>query len=200
VGSPFSLQNSITTGILSDGPELGLEDSDMDYIQTDAVIHCGNSGGPLVNLVRGFIVLHSMKSDDTIIHHFYICYALCHAGRPGLTEKHIGVLMLQLSPSLIQNLKEREGGFPDVISGVYIYEVIPGGPASREAVRSDAPLSVTVRRKSEDVTLTVRLLRTLNDAPHCTWEPLKLLTCWCFGWLVPCITRFTINYSNDVID
>lgn len=33
--------------------------------------------------------------------------------------------------SLIQDLKERVGQFPDVSSGVYIYEVIPGTAASR---------------------------------------------------------------------
>lgn len=43
IGSPFALQNTVTTGIVStaqrDGKELGLTDSDMDYIQTDAIIN-----------------------------------------------------------------------------------------------------------------------------------------------------------------
>lgn len=43
IGSPFALQNTVTTGIVStaqrDGKELGLKDSDMDYIQTDAIIN-----------------------------------------------------------------------------------------------------------------------------------------------------------------
>lgn len=34
-------------------------------------------------------------------------------------------------PSLIRDLKKRESDFPDVISGVYVYEVIPGSAASR---------------------------------------------------------------------
>ncbi|XP_063739815.1 serine protease HTRA3-like isoform X2 [Eleginops maclovinus] len=45
IGSPFALQNTVTTGIVStaqrDGKELGIKDSDMDYIQTDAIINDG---------------------------------------------------------------------------------------------------------------------------------------------------------------
>lgn len=43
IGSPFSLQHTVTTGIVSTtqrgGKELGLRNSDMDYIQTDAIIN-----------------------------------------------------------------------------------------------------------------------------------------------------------------
>lgn len=50
LGSPFSLQNTVTAGIVSttqrEGRELGLKDSDMDYIQTDAIINVSHLGGP----------------------------------------------------------------------------------------------------------------------------------------------------------
>lgn len=49
LGSPFSLQNTVTAGIVSTtqrgGKELGLKDSDMDYIQTDAIINVSHGGG-----------------------------------------------------------------------------------------------------------------------------------------------------------
>lgn len=50
IGSPFSLQNTVTTGIVSTtqrgGKELGLRNSDMDYIQTDAIINVSHPPGP----------------------------------------------------------------------------------------------------------------------------------------------------------
>lgn len=50
IGSPFSLSQTMTTGIVSfKGRELGLHYRE-DYIQTDAAINPGNSGGPLLNI------------------------------------------------------------------------------------------------------------------------------------------------------
>lgn len=47
IGSPFSLQNTVTTGIVSTtqrgGKELGLRNSDIDYIQTDAIINVSDT-------------------------------------------------------------------------------------------------------------------------------------------------------------
>ena len=50
IGSPFALQNTVTTGIVSttqrDGKELGIRDSDIDYIQTDAIINVSSRWKP----------------------------------------------------------------------------------------------------------------------------------------------------------
>jgi len=63
IGSPFSLQNTVTTGIVSTtqrgGKELGLRNSDMDYIQTDAIINVrpALSRGPLGSQISGIVAL-----------------------------------------------------------------------------------------------------------------------------------------------
>ncbi|KAG8013363.1 Serine protease HTRA2 [Nibea albiflora] len=78
MGSPFSLRNTITSGIVSSvqrgSKELGLSNSNMDYIQTDATIDFGNSGGPLINLVSSWF------------------------GGSESKRRYIGVMMLTLTP------------------------------------------------------------------------------------------------------
>jgi serine protease Do len=57
IGNPFQFRNTITMGIVSatGRTEGASADAYADYIQTDAAVNPGNSGGPLVNL-RGQVV------------------------------------------------------------------------------------------------------------------------------------------------
>ncbi|TMS03264.1 Serine protease HTR4 [Larimichthys crocea] len=132
VGSPFALQNTVTTGIVStaqrNGVELGFKDSDMDYIQTDAIINDGDVIG--INTLKVAAGISFAIPADRIRQFLAESFIRQVNGNRAQKKKYIGVRMLQLTPTLIQDFKEHKVEFPDVNSGVYIYEVIPGTAAS----------------------------------------------------------------------
>ncbi len=57
IGNPIMYRNSVTAGVVSGkGRRLGFDAAELgDYIQTDAAINFGNSGGPLLN-ARGEVI------------------------------------------------------------------------------------------------------------------------------------------------
>ncbi|XP_069782267.1 serine protease HTRA3 [Narcine bancroftii] len=148
IGSPFALQNTVTTGIVSsaqrDGKELGLRDSDMDYIQTDAIINYGNSGGPLVNLDGEVIGINTLKVTAGISFAIpsdrisMILSDFLDRQTKDVTnakKRFIGVRMLTITPGLIEEMKQINPDFPDVNSGIYVHEVIPDSPANRSGIQ-----------------------------------------------------------------
>uniref|UniRef100_H0UZ52 PDZ domain-containing protein n=1 Tax=Cavia porcellus TaxID=10141 RepID=H0UZ52_CAVPO len=192
LGSPFSLQNTVTAGIVSTtqrgGKELGLKDSDIDYIQTDAIINHGNSGGPLVNLDGDVIGINTLKvaagisfaiPSDRISQFLAEYHERQLRGKTRLQKKYLGLRMLPLTLNLLQEMKRQDPDFPDVSSGVFVYEVIQGTAAESsglrdrdvivsingqpvsstadviEAVKDNDSLSIIVRRGSQTLFLSV---------------------------------------------
>jgi serine protease Do len=60
IGSPFGFDNTVTAGIVSAVNRDIMESPFDDYIQTDAAINHGNSGGPLFNLAGEVIGMNSV--------------------------------------------------------------------------------------------------------------------------------------------
>jgi serine protease Do len=60
IGSPFGLDNSVTAGIISALNRDIMESPFDDYIQTNAAINHGNSGGPLFNVAGEVIGMNSV--------------------------------------------------------------------------------------------------------------------------------------------
>ena len=59
IGTPFGLENTVTSGIVSAKSRSLPGDSYVPFIQTDAAINPGNSGGPLFNLKGEVIGINS---------------------------------------------------------------------------------------------------------------------------------------------
>ncbi|CAL8356977.1 unnamed protein product [Boreogadus saida] len=165
IGSPFALQNTVTTGIVSttqrDGKELGIRDSDIDYIQTDAIINYGNSGGPLVNLDGEVIGINTLKVTAGIsfaipadrIKRFLtesqnknkdqarlqrLLYQQTQKPQSDTEAKRrvLGIQMLTLTEALKAELKFSNPDFPDISGGVLVHQVVPGSPAAASGIRT----------------------------------------------------------------
>ena len=59
IGQPFGFENTVTSGIVSAKSRALPEDSYVPFIQTDAAVNPGNSGGPLFNLKGEVIGINS---------------------------------------------------------------------------------------------------------------------------------------------
>jgi S1-C subfamily serine protease len=85
----------------------------MSYLQTDAAINGGNSGGPLVNLRGEVVGINSMTMANAEGISFAIpidtaklvAQQLVTNGRVG--RPYIGIRMITLTPAIIQQLKAR---------------------------------------------------------------------------------------------
>lgn len=60
IGNPYGLERSFTFGIVSSISRFELDQPGNNHIQTDAAIHPGNSGGPLINLDGEVIGMNRM--------------------------------------------------------------------------------------------------------------------------------------------
>src|SRR5207244_5601791 len=69
IGSPFGLDQTVTAGIISakdrEANELSTNSSRSHYLQTDAAINRGNSGGPLINLAGEVIGINTAIATST---------------------------------------------------------------------------------------------------------------------------------------
>uniref|UniRef100_K3WPP6 PDZ domain-containing protein n=1 Tax=Globisporangium ultimum (strain ATCC 200006 / CBS 805.95 / DAOM BR144) TaxID=431595 RepID=K3WPP6_GLOUD len=138
LGSPFSLQHSVSAGIISavarHSSELGYPQKGGEFIQTDAAINSGNSGGPLVNLDGEVIGINTMKVDGSVGISFAIPMDTASQvinqllQHKKVVRAYIGMQMINFNA---RELKEISRMFPDVKEGVIVKSVAPGSPAHK---------------------------------------------------------------------
>jgi serine protease Do len=187
VGNPFGLEQSVTRGIVSAkgrrevAPELG---GYVDWLQTDAAINPGSSGGPLFDLGGRVVGINAALSAEGQRLSFAIPVNLARDVVQRLrttgqvTRGWLGVVAAPSEP----------GGDP----GVRVADVVPGSPAARAGLQAgdvvvaldgeplDAPfdlrwrvamagvgarVKLTVRRDGEERLVSVKLATLAPQPP-----------------------------------
>lgn len=178
LGSPLGLVSSVTTGIVSAiGRDGGPDDNINDFIQTDAAINQGNSGGALVN-IRGEVVgintwiatqtggsvglgfaipINNVKGAiDDFINHKEIRYgwvgvSLLNLGADTATAKELGI---------------------DGRKGAFVANVYKNGPAAKGGI---LPGDFIVAVGGAEVKSQDELVRRVGDIPAGTTTAIEVI-------------------------
>ena len=147
IGSPFGLQSSMTTGIISAldrlfpgavGPD-GTSFQIPDIIQTDAAINPGNSGGPLLNL-RGEVIGVNTAIESPVRGSSGIGYAVpanivSNIVPQIIANGRVDTPWLGISGGIISEEAAVALGLPSNQTGILINQVINGGSAEAAGLR-----------------------------------------------------------------
>jgi len=136
IGNPLAYEHTVTVGVVS---FIGrkLFDSSLDrYIQTDAAINFGNSGGPLINARGEVIGINAAISSRAANIGFAVPINQARAILPQLRDKgrvsrgYIGVSLRDVDPDLQRSL-----GLGNT-DGALVQDVTPGSPGARAGIRT----------------------------------------------------------------
>ena len=143
VGNPFNLTSTVTAGIVSaKARNINILDADMkieSFIQTDAAVNPGNSGGALVNTRGELVGINTAIASQTGSYAGYafavptsiVQKVVADLRQYGSVQRALlGIRMLDITSDVQQyyGLKSLEG--------VYIAEVVPGSAAEKAGVAS----------------------------------------------------------------
>lgn len=138
VGSPYGLARTVTAGIISAKGRRGLELGTMyqDFLQTDAAVNPGNSGGPLANMRAEVVGINtaiygrayqgiSFAIASNIAKDVY--ERLRKTGR--VDRGWLGVQLQELDERLAARLRLKEA------HGALVSAVIPDSPAEKAGIQ-----------------------------------------------------------------
>ena len=163
VGNPFNLTSSVTAGVVSaKSRKIGIYDAEGSieaFIQTDAAINMGNSGGALVN-VRGELVgINAALESPTGTYAGYgfaipttiVKKVVADLKEYGSVQRAIlGIMGKDLS-SMLQ-LEENKNKDFGSIDGVYIVELTDGGGALAAGIEEGDVITAIDGKKVKTMT------------------------------------------------
>lgn len=139
VGNPYNLTSTVTAGIISAkarglGGKMNLES----FLQTDAAVNPGNSGGALVNSRGELIGINTAIQSPTGSYSGYSFAVPVNVARKVVSDLKefgkvqravLGIRMGELTPESAKKMGLKES------SGIYVGEVISGGAAAKAGLK-----------------------------------------------------------------
>jgi serine protease Do len=172
IGNPLGYEHSVTVGVVS---YLGrkLFDASLDnYIQTDAAINFGNSGGPLINSRGEVIGINAAISSRASNIGFAVPINGASGVLPQLRARgrvsrgYIGVQLREVDTDLQRSLNL------SVSHGAFVQDVTSGSPADRAGIRA---YDVVLSFDGTSVTNDDDLIRQISGKTPGTAAPVRLL-------------------------
>lgn len=181
VGYPLGLDQTLTMGVISGLGRSGLGDAVEDYIQTDAAVNSGNSGGPLLDSRGRLIGINTSilsgggdpfglggGGNDGIafaVPTRIMRFVVQQLRDTGTVERgQIGAILGSLTPQRAEDLGLR------IVRGAVVEDVAPGSPAERAGLRRN---DLILRVQERPVSNAGSVLATVGIAAPGT--PLELV-------------------------
>jgi serine protease Do len=176
IGSPFGLDQTMTAGIISaKGRDLGERDHQLQrFLQTDAAINRGNSGGPLLNINGDVIGINTMivsgsGNFEGIGFALPINLAVNSYNQIIKTGKvSRGAIGINFAREENASLLKAYGAS----SGVFVQSVNPGGPAAKAGMQ---PADIITGVNGQPLKDGDQLVQTISAAQPGTSVSLKVL-------------------------
>ena len=176
IGSPFDLQSTITAGIVSaKARQLGVIPNELrveSFIQTDAAVNPGNSGGALVNTRGELVGINTVIKSSTgsyIGYSFAVPETIVRKVVVDLKEYGVvqrallGIRYRAIDDKFVEQLGEELG--ISKTGGLYVDEVVEGSAAEEAGLRKGDIITAIDGTKTNDAsTLTEKIAqRRPND-------------------------------------
>ncbi len=187
IGSPFGLDQTVTAGIISakerDSSELYKRVGFQYFLQTDAAINRGNSGGPLVNLFGELIGINSAIATSTGDYNG-ICFALPSMEAIGVYRQlvkngrvvrgFLGAMTDRVTPQIakVYNLPVVRGA---IISNISDTMLVGNRAVESPAAKAGLKLNdIVLEFRGERIKDDSDLIRQVAAAPVGTSAPIKI--------------------------
>ena len=146
IGSPFDLQSTITAGIVSaKARDLGVIPNEArveSFIQTDAAVNPGNSGGALVNTHGELVGINTLIKSQTgsyigysfAIPELIVRKVVVDLKEFGVVQRALLGVQFRVVDQDFLDTEGKELGIKD-LGGAYVAAVVEGGAASEAGIR-----------------------------------------------------------------